>query len=359
MKRTAALAAAALMLTACTGNNETSDILQYEYLPAEQLYSGLDAALETEYTKFTLPERSQIPVLNPEGIYELRLGYVNTECSVDWLKEKVDMLYEALGFEFGGRTVVDGYSAYRKDESNDVSMLGFSQTYCRWENTLNGVSMLNENIISYDTLFYDRSPAGGAGEAAEKLADRAIQIADKISGVTGDELDNTVSDICTLHTDTAVGYEIGIRKSYKGIGIQDLFSSHITDTETSPGNDLLAVSMQSYIDLDSDLGPEYYVGCNSYNVQSADKLEKAVSFRSACDILERELAEYVRFKFDTVMLMYEPRGKALSSEMTAPETVSCVPKWFFISDSSSQSGSHSIDYVTVDCRDGSVEVEMP
>ena len=340
-------------------SSSREETTQIQKVACNNIYDDLNAALETGYEKISLPEKSRIPLIRPEGIYELELGYINSESSVDWLKNRVEMLYDALGFEFGGQTVTDELSAYRKDEHNDVSMLRYSQPYCRWEAALNGVSMLSDDITDTDTLFYDRSSADDLSETDVRIANKALLLADKIDSVTGGELDNVISDIYTLHTEAGVGYEVEIRKSYKGIGIQNLFSSYNTDTETEKGNDLLAVSMQTYLDLDSELDPEYFIGCNSYSVRSANKLDKVISFRSACDILERELAENVRFRFDTVLLMYEPRGESLSSEMTDPGAVKCIPKWFFISDSSSQSGEHSINYVTVDCRDGTVEVVMP
>ena len=357
MKRIIAVLAA-VMLTACQsvpGETEKQELVK---VAADRIYDDLGDALKTDYVKFSLPDRSQIPLIKPEGIYDLKLAYVNPETDVDWLSDRVDMLYDALGFKFRGETVKDELSAYRKDEHNDVSMLRYSQPYCRWEAALNGVSMLSDDITDTDTLFYDRSSADDLSETDVRIANKALLLADKIDSVTGGELDNTVSGIYTLHNASGVGYEVEIRKSYKGIGIQDLFSSYNTDTEAESGNDLLAEAMQTYLDLDSGLEPEYYVGCNSYSVKSADRLDRVISFKSACDILERELADYVRFKFDTVMLMYEPRGEALSSETTAPGTVSCTPKWFFISDSSFSSGLHSINYVTVDCSDGSVEVVM-
>ena len=62
------------------------------------------------------------------------------------------------------------------------------------------------------------------------VGDKAKTLADTFSNVLGEELDNVVSDGYIITTDSGVGYEIEIQKAYKGIGIQNVFSSNADDT---------------------------------------------------------------------------------------------------------------------------------
>ena len=61
--------------------------------------------------------------------------------------------------------------------------------------------------------------------------------------------------------------------------------------------------------------------------------------------MESELAENTNFEFDDVKLWYEPRGTIIdlsdSSVSTydahdGNKTIKCTPKWYFISDESSE-----------------------
>ena len=93
-----------------------------------------------------------------------------------------------------------------------------------------------------------------------------------------------------------------------------------------------------------------------------------IAFKSTCDILESELAENTNFEFDDVKLWYEPRGAIIdlsdSSVSTydahdGNKTIKCTPKWYFISDESSEAELHMINYITVDCVTGEIEVFFP
>ncbi len=75
--------------------------------------------------------------------------------------------------------------------------------------------------------------------------------------------------------------------------------------------------------------------------------------------MESELAENTNFKFDDVKLWYEPRSSIGVLE-EANKNIKCTPKWFFISDNEEDSGlHHAINYVTVDCVTGEIEVFFP
>lgn len=51
----------------------------------------------------------------------------------------------------------------------------------------------------------------------------------------------------------------------------------------------MTYSMQTYTDLDANFDPEYYIGCNAFKVAKAEKIDKMLSFKGACDLLEEIL----------------------------------------------------------------------
>lgn len=174
----------------------------------------------------------------------------------------------------------------------------------------------------------------------------------------GEELDNVVSDGYIITTDSGVGYEIEIQKAYKGIGIQNVFSTNADDTLFVKGNALMTYSMQTYTDLDANFDPEYYIGCNAFKVAKAEKIDKMLSFKGACDLLEENLADKIDIQFDDVKLMYEPRGESTEVGESA-DNICCTPKWYFIIDDKQPTGLHAINYVTVDCVTGEIYVLIP
>lgn len=364
-KPIAVLAAVMMLLAACAevpDDLKGSDSLASaagDRVTCDNIYDGIDRAYKTEYTKFTLPDSGSIPVIKPDGLYRLVLAPVNSGNDLDRKIRAVNELNGRPGFGFKGETLLYEDTAYLKDGENEISMMGYLSPYVRWKEIRSGVSMLSEDIISAEAVYYDRPSEKGVPPEAEKAATKALELADVIGSVTGDGLENTISDIYILHAENDMGYEAEIRKAYKGVGIQNQISSRSVDPQDKEGEALMSLSMQSYADLDSELSPEYYVGCNSFKVKQSEKIGEVISFGTACDLLESELAEYVRFSFDTVLIMYEPRGNAPAEGESVSGEIRCRPKWYFITDKTANSGLHSIDYVTVDCENGGIEVVMP
>lgn len=108
----------------------------------------------------------------------------------------------------------------------------------------------------------------------------------------------------------------------------------------------------------ADADPEYYIGCNAFKVAKAEKIDKMLSFKGACDLLEENLADKIDIQFDDVKLMYEPRGESTEVGESA-DNICCTPKWFFIIDDKQPTGLHAINYVTVDCVTGEIYVLIP
>ena len=153
----------------------------------------------------------------------------------------------------------------------------------------NGVNTADADADNMELFYLDRPTSENADSGLLSAADKAKTLADTFSKVLGEELDNVVSDGYIITTDSGVGYEIEIQKAYKGIGIQNVFSTNADDTLFVKGNALMTYSMQTYTDLDANFGPEYYIGCNAFKVAKAEKIDKMLSFKGACDLLEEIL----------------------------------------------------------------------
>ena len=248
--------------------------------------------------------------------------------------------------------------AQLQDEHNKLKITRFAQPYCCWEASENGVNTADADADNMELFYLDRPTSENADSGLLSAADKAKTLADTFSNVLGEELDNVVSDGYIITTDSGVGYEIEIQKAYKGIGIQNVFSTNADDTLFVKGNALMTYSMQTYTDLDANFGPEYYIGCNAFKVAKAEKIDKMLSFKGACDLLEENLADKIDIQFDDVKLMYEPRGESTEVDESA-DNIRCTPKWYFIIDDKQPTGLHAINYVTVDCVTGEIYVLIP
>lgn len=357
---------AAVALSACENtpdnirsNKHSAEVDSGEaYVSPENIYDSFDAAFEKEYTKFKLPEKSAVSICKPDGVYDLELAYINAENDMDWLSSKVEELQSALDIKIDGKIETVEDQAQLQDEHNKLKITRFAQPYCCWEASENGVNTADADADNMELFYLDRPTSENADSGLLSAANKAKTLADTFSKVLGEELDNVVSDGYVITTDSGIGYEIEIQKAYKGIGIQNVFSTNADDTLFVKGNALMTYSMQTYTDLDANFGPEYYIGCNAFKVAKAEKIDKMLSFKGACDLLEENLADKIDIQFDDVKLMYEPRGES-TEVVESADNICCTPKWYFIIDDKQPTGLHAINYVTVDCVTGEIYVLIP
>ena len=305
---------AAVVLSACENtpdnirsNKHSAEVDSGEaYVSSENIYDSFDAAFEKEYTKFKLPEKSAVSICKPDGVYDLELAYINAENDMDWLSSKVEELQNALDIKIDGKIETVEDQAQLQDEHNKLKITRFAQPYCCWEASENGVNSIDAGADNMELFYLDRPTAKNADSGLLSAADKAKTLADTFSNVLGEELDNVVSDGYIITTD----------------------------------------------------GPEYYIGCNAFKVAKAEKIDKMLSFKGACDLLEENLADKIDIQFDDIKLMYEPRGESTEVGESA-DNICCTPKWYFIIDDKQPTGLHAINYVTVDCVTGEIYVLIP
>ncbi len=359
---------AALLLSACQNtpdniksNKHSANIDSSEvYVASDHIYDSFDAAYETDYTKFKLPDKTAVSICDPEGVYEIELSYVNGNIDTDWMSSKIDEFQDALGFSIAGKIEKTDDITVLEDNANKIKIERYSRPYFCWEASESGVNTTNIEADNVQLFYLNRPTIEPVESDLSNAADKAKTLADKISGVLGDELDNTISDGYVLKSENDVGYEIEIQKSYKGIGIQNVISTYSDESLFVKGDTLMSYSMQTYVDFDSSFDPQYYIGCDAFKIARSKKIDKMISFKGACDLLEENLADKIDIQFDDIVLMYEPRGTEVDmDELNEAENIICTPKWYFIIDDKQPTGLHAINYVTVDCVTGEIYVLIP
>ena len=154
-------------------------------------------------------------------------------------------------------------------------------------------------------------------------------------------------------------YELSLQPTYKGVGLQCITPTYSNGDIFEGNNALMTMSFDIRFLYDSTLMLYSFVSCNNYIPVKDEPIDKIISFKGACDILEEELASNVSMEFDDVKLWYEPRGTILDATtengFDGTKTIKCTPKWFFVMDEE-DGGWHGISYITVDCSTGEVEV---
>ena len=81
-------------------------------------------------------------------------------------------------------------------------------------------------------------------------------------------------------------------------------------------------------------------------------MEKIISFKGACDLLEENLGDAAHYNFEKVVLMYEPRADC-SAGVDLPN-IKCRPKWYFMT-FSEDFFFNGMNCFTVDCMTGTIE----
>ncbi|WP_028510959.1 hypothetical protein [Ruminococcus sp. NK3A76] len=87
----ALLCLSALCLSACSFvTDNTTEVKKdlADYTTAKHMLDGIDAAYDTDYSKFTLPDNDALHITHPEGVYELTLEVINADGNKEWENQK-------------------------------------------------------------------------------------------------------------------------------------------------------------------------------------------------------------------------------------------------------------------------------
>ena len=340
------------------GNNHNVDLnSENNKVSVEHILDDFDEAFETKYTKFSLPEKSQVIIYQPEEVCDLELKYVNADKSMDWLKEKVPEVAKVFNVTKGNLTETKDirYSIETDREKIRVSL--FSEP----NYDLNGDWDPNK-IITDQIKYLNRINSESYDNQYYLIIDKSVSTANEINIALDGVLVNIPQDLYIKNYNGEKFYELSLQPTYKGIGLQCITPTYSNGDIFEGNNALMTMSFDIRFLYDSTLMLYSFVSCNNYTTVKDEPIDEMISFKGACDILEEELASNVSMEFDDVKLWYEPRGTILDATtedgFDGSKTTKCTPKWFFISDSADES-DHTINYVTVDCVTGEIEVFFP
>ncbi|MDE6149279.1 MAG: hypothetical protein K2F81_04185, partial [Ruminococcus sp.] len=290
---------------------------------------------------------------------DLELKYVNSEKSMEWLKEKVYKLAEIFDVKnYNEIEYIKDIAYFLENNKEKVRVDVFSEPYY----CLNDDWDINLMKIN-KTEHLDREKLDVLNNEYIGVTSKSIEYANNICAAFEGSLTNNLMDLYVKDYNGQTFYELSLQPSYKGLGIQSINPTYHKEY-TNDDNILIADAFDVRFLYDVNLKLYLYYGCNNYTPVKAEPIDKIISFKSACDILEEELASNVSMEFDDVKLWYEPRGTILDATtedgFDGAKTTKCTPKWFFISDNEEDSGLwHAINYVTVDCVTGEIEVFFP
>ncbi len=342
------------------GANHNIDLKSTNKVSVEHILDDFDEAFKTEYTKFKLPDKSSVIINQPEGVYDLELKYVNSEKSLEWLKEKVFKLAEIFNVENNGNAENIGNIGYcLENDKERVRADIFSEPYyCS-----NNAAFIDEMNLC-KTEYLNRIQQKNINKEYKEFIDKSVDCSNNITSIFGGIFTNIPMDLYIRDNNGEVFYELSLQPTYKGVGLQCITPTYSNGDIFEGDNALMTMGFDIRFLYNSDYNLNYYVSCDNYTPVKEEPIEKIISFKGACDILEEELASNVSMEFDDVKLWYEPRGTILDATtedgLDGSKTTRCTPKWFFISDNEEDSGlHHAINYVTVDCVTGEIEVFFP
>lgn len=329
------------------------------YSAVKNIYDSFEEAYETQYTKFTLPDKSVVMADAPEEIYQLELSPINAEKDTEWMEEKVVETAQVFGIEQEYEIENSGECNFRLVSSDRKAGIRlFSRAV---------FDITNEplpTVDNYKALYVNRNNTEIDTNIKMNI-DEAVGFSNEIAALLGDELINSASEVYYFTDGEKKQIEIDIQKFYKGVGIQNIYSQQSTEEMTKAENSLLADTFYNKTLFTEDKGMFLFHSCDAYKMASANKIDSILTFKGACDMLESQLADNINLELDDVKLWYEPVGdrqlmKDGVSEYDSfdgSKTVKCTPKWYFIS--YTEDSQYTANYVTVDCVTGEVEVFLP
>lgn len=363
LKRSAAgciILSALLLLPACNDDKNTLETEKdlSEYTTCEHILDSTDAAYEQGYTKFRLPEKDALHITAPGGVYKLTLEYANKENDTEWKTERVLSLQEVFGADYGKSVNTANGNAVLGDPDRACVGIGICDAYAFKEWDGYTVSIFNRSSLdSIETININpKTKKQMPGDLLECI-DKSEEISNKAADVMDDDLDAKAYDAYIFKNSRGTGYGVEMQKCYKGIGILNLQYANMNDEDFASDNALLTMAMQHYIYFDEKNDMFYYRSCDSFKVKSKESIDSVLSFKGACDLLERELGDNSYYEFDDVVLMYEPRGRYIGETFDGTETVTCTPKWYFIKYTADyeKNWQHQIRFFSIDCESGTIE----
>lgn len=334
---------------------DKENISEAQYVSYLDMLSDFDEAFEQSYTKFKLPENESVKILQPTGIYNLEIQSLGADLTEEWLTTTAEKLAENLGIFDEYEIVSEEWEQSILENNICTSLDILTRVYTIWND--------NDDIENPNSF-----------ESVEHIYINRLQNDDMPSAlVTGIEYFDSLSEKCCATTGDALQYakcykaihytfkenewyRIDLQKSFEGIPIRNMICSK-GDKLESRKDEVVSQYFNPYAILAEDGKPIVLSVSDSYKVLSKEPIDKVISFKSACDLLEKELAPEIDLKFSDVELMYEPVITKTNGTKQGTEVVKCTPKWYFMIDNPDDYG-YAMYYISVDCATGKITVNI-
>lgn len=349
----------AFLLTSCTrtpdsvksNNHKTENVIEYKTVNTKDAWSDTDEAYKTEYKKFRLPDRSTFSHRDFDELYNAKITYVNNEDNSDWSKEHIKKFEDVFNIKISGEPEFVKNNALNHFDDNYEVILG----------TFNSCSLVYKGPFESEPfsiryiLNQNQKPDN---KKIEKYIKESADLSEKSNKALEYETQNIPAFVMLYGDKTA---EIYSQTYYKDVGIECVIP-HYTDKlydENPDGIQNLASYMQNFTRYYDDKLYGYY-GSLGFKTVDAQKIDKIISFKSACDILEKELSANIDLKFDEVELWYQPTGKVMDTSKDNyginDKNITLTPKWYFLINNQEDKMFYAAQYVTVDCVTGEIHV---
>ena len=326
------------------GSVNTLSVANAESLLVEssKAYSDIDAAYSAEYKKVGLPDKETLTAETPEGVFDLELEIINKNCDEEWKTKKGTELEPIFG-----NTDEIGSMKIKTAKLSAAYMINNSLK-------AEAVTPLNSDLIKSDEIItLNKKTLTSLDEKMKKAMSTAEEYNEKSKEILGDELDSIVYEANKYNGDDGEGYGVQIEKAYKNVPVLPYTAQHPIESYLDESNELYP--LQGYCYFNNDVKAVLYHPENSYKAVKADRLEKIISFKGACDLLEENLGDAAHYNFEKVVLMYEPRADC-SGGVDFPN-IKCRPKWYFIT-FSEDFYANCMNCFTVDCIDGTIDAAL-
>lgn len=337
---------------------------KYKMTDVKNAWSDTDAAYKTSYSKFKLPDKSALTHRDFDELYNATIKYSHyKDDDVEWLEPlfpKFEQLFDLA--DSVTPEVKDAVYSYNENSIGlTLSSLGSNYT----NNKMIGKSAFEYRNSEINLYLMDQNKIPD-GKNYSKNLNTAQKLEDDVYSLLEDDLDHYPKFVQSYDDNY---YSIYFQPYYKNVGIENVVANISYVDEDYNGEDKenvsgVATQMQSHVVFYKNELQAFY-GSTFYKVADEQKIDKIISFKTACDILEKKLSSKMNLKFDDVELWYQPKGKSVNTSMKDngltddDKYITLTPKWYFIINDSSDTSGLLTYYISVDCQSGEVKVLLP
>ncbi len=346
-------------------NNQKADTEngQLVYVELPHILDGLDEALAKSYKKFKLPKLEDIDIQIPEKLASLECTYIGADLDFDKLERLTVSFANCFDIKSSPKRAEPMGIEITENEKTADGM--FYSMFCYRDYGHSGIALPEMAKQPERKLVY--SPALNKttdDPVITNIAEQSSKTTDRVYSELHIPFDFRFDKAVELKIGDITSYECYMQRSYRGV---DFFSfCTLAQGYNDEDNRIMYDLMKDvfHYEKDGDLfGCEY----PSFFDIKETAVGKYIPLSQAIGMLEDELAEYVRFEFDDIRLVYIPKGKAINlldregrllPQSELDPTLKCEPCYVFCmyEDGREAELYENIRFVSVNCITGETEV---